>query len=138
MKHVVSMCIAVFFIISVFSCRTAVETAKAPEDAPKADLSIPLGWIDGDTFRAMATGSTKDSAISGAQLAVIEKFIIERVKISGPNADPKSTGVAIVNEFGGTVKGGAVIREKLDEGGKLRIIYEVKSGNLKNRVRGRN
>jgi hypothetical protein len=35
------------------------------------------------------------------------------------------------------VKSGAVIREALEEGGKMKVIYEVKSDNLKNRVRGR-
>lgn len=133
--------ITVLFVIlamaCMFSCRSAGETPVKTEKSVKADMAIPLGWIDSSTFRAMATGSSRDSAVSGAQLAVIEKFITERVKLSGMNVDPKSTGVAIVNEFGSDVKSGSIIAEKLEEGGALRVIYEVKSKNLKNRVQGR-
>ena len=133
-------------ISCIFSCESMEEIPQKTEEPVREEkavkavdtaVSIPLGWIDGDTFRAMATGTGRDSAVSAAQLAVIEKFITERVKLSGINVDVKSTGVAIVNEFGGEVKSGAVIREALEEGGKMKVIYEVKSDNLKNRVQGR-
>ncbi len=145
MRQGLSLSFAFLLVFSAFSCQSFEETVQAPEEPQKTVVEpqkteppISLGWIDGDTFRVMAAGSTRDSAIAGAQNAVIEKFIIERVKVSGPAADPKSTGVDIVNEFGSAVKGGSVIREKIEEGGILRIVYEVKSDNLKNRVRGRN
>jgi hypothetical protein len=136
MKHI-TLFIVLMGITCLFSCKSTVETPQKAEKAGKAAMAVPLGWIDANTFRAMATGASRDSAVSSAQLVVIEKFITERVKLSGMDVDLKSTGVAIVNEFGGEVKNGSVIREAPDEGGKMKVIYEVKSENLKNRVQGR-
>ncbi|MCX7679384.1 MAG: hypothetical protein N2316_09200 [Spirochaetes bacterium] len=130
------MCTMILYV----QCTTVSERPLAYEEkkaeSPKTDLvdfSIPLGWIDGDTFRAKSTSKTKDGAISAAQNAVIERFITDRVKASDKFVDVKSTGVAVVDEFGSVVKEGCVIREK-QEDGLYTIIYEVKSKNLKNRV----
>jgi hypothetical protein len=124
-------------VATIVSCATTeAPVPMEKKEAVPADFSIPLGWIDGNTFRAKSTSATKDGAISAAQNTVIEKFITERVKASQKVIDPKSTGVAIVNEFGGTVKAGSVIREK-KEADMVTIIYEVKGDNLKNRVLGK-
>jgi hypothetical protein len=136
MKQFIIVCIllgAAWFC----SCQSAGETPQKAVGPVRADMAVPLGWIDSGTFRAMAVGSGRDGALNNAQLVVIEKFITERIKLSGMNVDPKSTGVAIVNEFGSDVKNGSIIAEKPEEGGKVRIIYEVKADNLKNRVLGR-
>ena len=132
----ITMLIIMMGIACMLSCKSAGEV-PVKKQAVKADMAVPLGWIDAGTFRAMATGTGRDGAVNNAQLVVIEKFITERVKLSGMNVDPRSTGVAIVNEFGGDVKNGSIIAEKSEEGGKVRIIYEVKADNLKNRVLGR-
>lgn len=133
----ITMLIIMLGTSCMLSCTSTGEVPGKKDQAVKADMAMPLGWIDSSTFRAIATGSGRDSAISGAQQVVIEKFITERVKLSGMNVDPRSTGVSIVNEFGDDVKNGSIIAEKLEEGGKLRIVYEVKADNLKNRVQGR-
>lgn len=139
------------FILCVMVCCVGLASCESVEERPvtkdvqpdaqpvgkkSGDFAIALGWIDGDTFRAKSTAATKDGAISAAQNTVIEKFITERVKASDKIIDVKSTGVAIVNEFGGLVKAGSVIREKQEEN-MVTIVYEVKSDNLKNRVLGR-
>lgn len=125
--------------MSLAACETVERPAVKevqPVEKKSEDFAIPLGWIDGNTFRAKSSSATKDGAISAAQNTVIEKFITERVKASDKIVDVKSTGVAIVNEFGGTVKAGSVIREKKEDA-LITIIYEVKADNLKNRVLGR-
>lgn len=133
--------LAMIFILlglaCLFSCKSTGDMPQKAGQPQKTGMAVPLGWIDANTFRAMATGASRDSAISSAQLVVIEKFITERVKLSGMNVDLKSTGVAIVNEFGGEVKSGSVIGEALEKDGRMKVIYEVKSDNLKNRVQGR-
>ena len=111
-----------------------VETAPGVETTQKADI-VQLGWIDGDTFRSRGNGAGKDKAVSSAQLIVMEKFIAERMKASGMKFDARSTGVAIVDEFGSMVKAGSIVREKQESGGMVSIIYEVKANNLKSRVR---
>ncbi len=122
------------------ACESVEERPAAKDGQPlekkSEDFAIPLGWIDGDTFRAKSSSATEEGAISAVQNTVIEKFITARVKAANKVLDVKSTGVAIVNEFGGTVKAGSVIREK-KENNTITIIYEVKSDNLKNRVLGR-
>lgn len=135
MKAHIILLSAILCVAGLSSCET-VEERPVPQNVKSQDFAIPLGWIDGDTFRAKSQASSKDAAISAAQNTVIEKFITERVKAADKVLDVKSTGVAIVNEFGGTVKAGSVIREKKEDG-LVVIIYEVKSDNLKNRVLGR-
>lgn len=130
-------------IFGCVMCKTAPErqsvvdmSAQEMQKEDMNDFSIPLGWVDGNTFRIKSSSTTKDGAIMEAQNAVIERFVVERLKESRKLVDPKSTGVVIVDEFGGVVKAGSVIREKKEDG-RFTIIYEVKSDNLKNRVLGK-
>ncbi len=135
MKAKIFMMCAMIYFMGMVACES-VERPAGTLEKKSEDFVIPLGWIDGNTFRAKSSSATKDGAISAAQNTVIEKFITERVKAADKVLDVKSTGVAIVNEFGGTVKAGSVIREKKEEN-TITIIYEVKADNLKNRVLGK-
>ncbi len=143
MKRALVLFICIMGIPLIYACTGTVETEPGKietvvEKKQKEETREPLlqlGWIDGDTYRTRADGVGKDKALSNAQLFVMEKFIAERMKASGMKFDAKSTGVAIVDEFGGTVKSGSIVREKADADGKISIIYEVKSNNLRSRVR---
>ncbi len=136
MKLKIFMMCAMICLMSLVACESVEERPAGTLEKKSEDFAIPLGWIDGNTFRAKSSAVTKDGAITAAQNTVIEKFITERVKAAEKVLDVKSTGVAIVNEFGGTVKAGSVIREKKEEN-TVMIIYEVKADNLKNRVLGK-
>ena len=51
-------------------------------------------------------------------------------------ADYASTGIAVMKEFSGTVKGGSVIRETYDDDDNCEVVYELISRGLKKKVIG--
>ncbi len=155
MRMVVALALVASLAYGVVSCkstgpgRVEVKKEAAPDSA--SDIrSVTLGWIDGDTFRVrsealyqkqsgerdLRRADSKRLAVQQAQESVIEKFVRDRVKHASKVLDPRSTGVAITNEFGGIVRKGEVTREKYNERDACEIIYEVKSPDLKKRVFG--
>lgn len=114
----------------------------------KGESYITEGWVDDHTFRVTATGApkqgltnkiqrrgtAKEAAIMAAQKTIIEKFKGARIEGAAGAVDYASTGVAIMKEFGGLVKGGSVKKETYDDDDNCEIVYEVMSRNLKKQV----
>ena len=69
-----------------------------------------------------------------AQKTVIEKFKGARLEGAAGAADYASTGIAVMKEFGGLVKGGSVIKETYDEDDNCEVIYEIIARGLKKKV----
>ncbi len=116
----------------------------------KGDSYVTEGWVNNDTFRVTATSApkagltnktqrratAKESAIMMAQKTMIEKFKGARLEGASGSADAASTGIAIMKEFSGTVKGGSVIRETYNDEDDCEIIYELIAPGLKKKVMG--
>ncbi len=155
MRMIVSLALASVLAYGMVSCKSAgparVDATKESAPDSSSDIkSLATGWVDGDTFRVrsealsrrqseerqLRRADSKRLAVQQAQDSVIEKFVRDRVKHATKVLDPRSTGVAITNEFGGVVKKGDIMREKYDERDACEIIYEVKSPDLKKRVFG--
>ncbi len=145
-------CIVAFASVACSSSpveRQATPHVPVVEKKELKTTAIPLGWVDDNTFRVRAGSDiggmrgdndrtikeAKNAAILKAQDTIIEKFIRDRVKSAEKIIDPKSTGVAIINEFGSIVKKGTVRDESYDAPYKCGIIYEISSPDLKKRVR---
>ncbi len=155
MRMIVALALVASLAYVMVSCKSTgpqrVDVKREAASDSSSDIkSVTLGWIDGDTFRVRSEAlyqkqsgerelrrtDSKRLAVQQAQDSVIEKFVRDRVKHATRVLDPRSTGVAITNEFGGVVKKGEVTREKYNERDACEIIYEVKSPDLKKRVFG--
>lgn len=116
----------------------------------KGQSFITEGWVNDDTFRVTSTGApkpgltnkiqrrgtAKEAAIIMAQKTMIEKFKGARLEGAAGAADYASTGIAVMKEFSGTVKGGSVIRETYDDDDNCEVVYELISRGLKKKVIG--
>ena len=116
----------------------------------KGDSFVTEGWVDDNTFRVTATGApkpgltnriqrrgtAKESAIMMAQKTVIEKFKGARLEGAAGSADYASTGIAVMKEFGGLVKGGSVKKETYDDDDNCEVVYEIIARGLKKQVQG--
>jgi hypothetical protein len=116
----------------------------------KGQTFVTEGWVNDDTFRVTSTGApkpgltnkiqrrgtAKEAAIIMAQKTMIEKFKGARLEGAAGAADYASTGIAVMKEFSGTVKGGSVIRETYDDDDNCEVVYELISRGLKKKVIG--
>jgi len=116
----------------------------------KGQSFITEGWVNDDTFRVTSTGApkpgltnkiqrrgtAKEAAIIMAQKTMIEKFKGARLEGAAGAADYASTGIAVMKEFSGTVKGGSVIRETYDDDDNCEVVYELIARGLKKKVIG--
>ena len=114
----------------------------------KGDSFVTEGWITDDIFRVTSTGVPKEgltnevqmkgtaqeAALIMAQKRIIEKFVGARLEGAAGAADYASTGVAVSKEFGGTVKGGTIVKTTYDKDCNAEIIYQIESKGLKKRV----
>ena len=155
MQRIIALSACCIITLASVACSSS---PVAPQATPRVTevekkemktMAIPLGWIDDNTFRVRAgsdiggmrgdndrtRNEAKNAAILKAQDTIIEKFVRDRVKSAERIIDPKSTGVAIINEFGSIVKKGIVRDESFDAPYKCEIIYEISSPDLKKRVR---
>lgn len=137
----------------ISSCKSSNAVTMAAGNGPReaGASSEVLGWIDNNTFRVKAHGmpgstegsvsecreKSREQAIRQAQTTVIEKFVRDRVKRAEVVLDPRSTGVAITNEFGKSVKNGSIVHEKYDVNNNVEIIYQVTAPDLKLKVEAR-
>ena len=116
----------------------------------KGESFITEGWVDDNTFRVTSTGApkagltnkiqrrgtAKEAAIMMAQKTIIEKFKGARIEGAAGAVDYASTGVAVMKEFGGLVKGGSVKKETYDDDDNCEVVYEVMARGLKKQVQG--
>ncbi len=116
----------------------------------KGDSFITEGWVTPDIFRVTATGvpkpglsnkvqrrgTAKEAALIMAQKRIIEKFVGARLEGAAGAVDYASTGVAVAKEFGGTVKGGTIVKSTYDKDDNCEIVYQIESKGLKSRVEG--
>ena len=108
------------------------------------------GWITPDIFRVTATGvpkpgltnkiqrrgTAKEAALIMGQKRILEKFVGARIEGAAGSADYASTGIAIAKEFGGTVKGGTIVKETYDEEDNCELIYQIEKKGLRASVEG--
>jgi len=155
MQRIIAIGACGIVAIAAVACSSSPVARQATPQVPVVEkkemktTAIALGWIDENTFRVRAGSDiggmrgdndrtrteAKNAAILKAQDTIIEKFVRDRVKSAEKIIDPKSTGVAIINEFGSIVKKGTVRDESFDAPYKCEIIYEISSPDLKKRVR---
>ncbi|MCP4136192.1 MAG: hypothetical protein GY754_34795 [bacterium] len=108
------------------------------------------GWADNETYIISAEGSpspgvtgtadmkksAKENALVNAQKMFKEKilgFHYEGASFSGKDPLEKMRA-AIERDFDAVSKSGEIIRESFDEKNNCRIMYRVKSSNLRKRV----
>ncbi len=149
MKYLMISYLLLMVTVSLNECSSTSDSKSGALKVTDTEKLIAVAWVDDNTIRVKSTGiykggdsalrkeESKKSAIKEAQIAVIEKFITERVYSSGMKVDPKNTGVDIVKEFGVIVKSGVVIKERYGQNEDCELIYEVQSKDLKKRVWGK-
>jgi hypothetical protein len=146
MKKLLTLAVVMFFAAAfVVSCGPRQLGGQVKGESFKTE-----GWLNDDTFRVTSTGApkagltnkiqrrgtAKEAAIMMAQKTVIEKFKGARLEGAAGAADYASTGIAVMKEFGGLVKGGSVIKETYDEDDNCEVIYEIIARGLKKKVEG--
>lgn len=144
-KFVVSAAVLMFAAAFIVSCGP-----RGLGGQVKGESFITEGWVDDNTFRITSTGASKpgltnkiqrrgtakSAAIIMAQASILEKFKGARLEGAAGAADYASTGVAVMKEFSGMVRGGSVIKETYDEDDNCEVIYQVQAKGLKKKVTG--
>mgnify|MGYP000870750252 CR=1 FL=1 len=144
MKKIFSLILVLMVAVSFTAC------VKSMGGEIKGDAFVTEGWVSPDIFRVTATGvpkpgltnkvqrrgTAKEAALIMAQKRIIEKFVGARLEGAAGAADYASTGVAVAKEFGGTVKGGTIVRSIYDKDDNCEIVYQIERKGLKSSVEG--
>ena len=145
MKRIFCLSIALMMGVAFIACGP-----KGQGGMVKGESFMSEGWVTPDIFRVTATGvskegltnkiqrrgTAKEAALIMGQKRVLEKFVGARLEGAAGAADYASTGIAIAKEFGGTVKGGTIVKETYDEEDNCEIIYQIEKKGLRSTVEG--
>ena len=76
----------------------------------------------------------EEAALLAAQKRVIEKLVGADISGASGSKDGESTGLAIVKEFEGHVKGGTIVRKDFNENDDCELTYRIHAKNLRKKA----
>lgn len=112
-----------------------------------SSVATEIGWVDDNTYRISITGyptkcllfsiirrySSKEHVLDMARDAIIDKFPEIAIVEEGKFID-KDSQLIIFNNYGTILCRGSVVEEKYSDDNSCKILYEIFSPGLKNKL----